>query len=208
MASTTQPSTLPFAHLNLRRNPFGEFSADENAALAEVDVDPFVAFLSQADAAVQFVGEKGYGKTTHLLALRARFAGAGYVHIAEGEWGTIPTGSPLLIDEAQRLTRWQQFRVFRRHVPLVLGTHVDFAEPLRRAGRRVMTVPVEGRMNPERLARILNARIDWVRRREGPLPHVRVETASRLLERYGPDVRRVLHELYLLFQQMSTIHDV
>lgn len=208
MASTTQPSTLPFAHLNLRRNPFGEFSADDCAALAEVDVDPYVAFLSRADAAVQFVGEKGYGKTTHLLALRARFVEAGYVHIAEGERGVIPTGSPLLIDEAQRLTRWQRLWMFRARVPLVLGTHVDFEEPLRRAGRRVTTVPVAREMNPQRLARILNARIDWVRRGEGPVPHVRVETAAGMLERFGPDVRRILHELYLSFQHMRTIHDV
>ena len=36
------PGTLPFAHLNLRRNPFGEIDLSLWADLAVVDVDRFL----------------------------------------------------------------------------------------------------------------------------------------------------------------------
>ena len=195
--------TLPFAHLNLRRNPFGEFSAEEWTALADVEVEEFDEFLREPGSVVQFLGEKGFGKTTHLLAIRERFPGAAYVHIPEGERAEVPDGNPQMIDEAQRLTRWQQHRVFRSDIPLVLGTHRDFGRQLARAGRRVRTVAVDDRMNPTRLTRILNSRIEWVRRDEGPVPSVRHETAARMLETFGPDVRRIHRELYMTFQDMN-----
>jgi hypothetical protein len=67
--------SLPYAHLNLRRNPFGEFSEDERTALALVDIEPIIERLNNPGYVVQFVGEKGYGKTTHLLAIRSRLMG-------------------------------------------------------------------------------------------------------------------------------------
>lgn len=205
----TSTSSLPYSHLNLRRNPFGEFSVEERVALADVDVGQFDALLTDPTAALQFVGEKGYGKTTHLLAIRGRFAEAGYVHIAEGQRASIPVGCPLLIDEAQRLTWWQQWCVFRGRMPLVLGTHRDFTSLLRRAGRRVRTIAVRDCMDPPRLSRLLNARIGWVRRAEGPLPRVRVETAAQLLQQFGSDIRSIEHELYAVFQNMNQgIQDV
>jgi hypothetical protein len=200
--------SIPFAHLNLRRNPFGEFSSDEIALLADVQIDEIAANLADPRYAVQFVGEKGYGKTTHLLALRDRFPEAGYVHIGEGERAAIPLGNPLLIDEAQRLTRRQRRQVFGSCEPLVLGTHVDFHRSLIRAGRRVETVEVGRRMNPQRLHALLNARIHWVRRNEGPLPAICIETAIRLLQRFGPDVRQIQRELYNVFQSMSFIQNI
>jgi hypothetical protein len=200
---------LPFAHLNLRRNPFGEFSIEDWTRLADVDLEEFDELLAEPGSVVQFVGEKGYGKTTHLLAIGARFPGSGYVHIPEGERAEVPAGNPVLIDEAQRLTWRQRRQVFRSSVPLVLGTHRDFTRELSRAGRRVRTVAVEGRMNATRLTRILNSRIECVRRGEGPVPGVLYETAAGLLERFGPDIRRIQLELYMTFQNMNDgIRDV
>jgi hypothetical protein len=200
--NTSRTLGLPFAHLNLRRNPFGEFSFEERTVLADVDVLEFDDFLTVPGAAVQFVGEKGNGKTTHLLAIRARFAEPGYVHIPEGEKAAVPPGNPILIDEAQRLTWWQQRQLFRSRVPLVLGTHRDFSPELSRAGRQVRTVAVFERMSAQRLTRILNARIAWVRRDQGPVPSVSCESAGHLLEQCGPDIRQILFEMYEKFQNL------
>jgi hypothetical protein len=194
--------SLPFAHLNLRRNPFGELPLSDWAALADVDVQECDGFLSKPWATVQFVGEKGNGKTTHLLAIRDRIPESVYVHFPEGEKTEIPVGNPLLIDEAQRMTRWQQWKVFRSGIPLVLGTHRDFTGELKRAGRRVKTVVVYERMSASRLVRIIQARIEWVRRDAGPVPQLSHETADRLLTRFGPDVRRIFYELYGIFQNL------
>jgi hypothetical protein len=199
---------LPYAHLNLRRNPFGEFSEEERTALALVDVDAIIARLDDPQYVVQFIGEKGYGKTTHLLAIRARLHDAGYVHIPEGERAPIPSGCPILIDEAQRLTRWQQFQVFRSNIPLVLGTHRDFHRQLRLAGRVVETIDVQQTIDVERLHRLLNARIQWVRRSDGPIPSITPETADRLRKEFGADIRGILHQLYAVFQNLNEIADL
>ena len=197
------PPSLPFAHLNLRRNPFGELPLSDWAALAEVDVQEFDEFLIEPGATVQFVGEKGNGKTTHLLAIRDRIPESVYVHFPEGQKAQIPAGNPILIDEAQRMTRWQQWKVFRSDTSLVLGTHRDFTGELTRAGRRVKTVAVHERMSPERLTRIVQHRIEWVRRNPGPVPELSCDTADRLLARFGPDIRRIFFELYGTFQNLQ-----
>jgi hypothetical protein len=197
--------SLPYAHLNLRRNPFGEFSEDERTALALVDVEPIIARLNDPRYVVQFVGEKGYGKTTHLLAIRSRLPGAGYVHIPEGERAAVPSGCPILIDEAQRLTQWQQFQVFRSNTPLVLGTHRDFQRKLLRAGRVVETIKVERGTDTERLHRLLNARIEWVRRGDGQVPLITMATAKNLRKEFGPNIRGILHHLYTAFQNRNEI---
>jgi len=113
-----RPPGLPFAHLNLRRNPFGEVAAEERPALAVVDeaaLDGLAARLraaldGDARTTVQLLGEKGFGKTTHLLALRARFVGSPYRHVAEGERpapdpAALPQSKPFFLDESQRVPR-------------------------------------------------------------------------------------------------------
>lgn len=196
---------LPYAHLNLRRNPFGEFSEADRTNLAVVDVAAILQRLADPRYAVQFMGEKGYGKTTHLLVIRSHFAKSGYVHSPEGQRAAMPAGCPLLVDEAQRLTRWQQHRVFRSGTPLVLGTHRNFERELRRAGRDVETINADQGTDTETLHRLLNARIAWVRRHDGPVPVITLDAAARLHRKFGPNIRGMLHELYAMVQQMTEI---
>lgn len=207
MLRSCTPS-LPFAHLNLRRNPFGELSIAEWTALADVDVSQILHALEQPQAAVQLIGDKGFGKTTHLLALRARCESAGYVHIPEGERRAVPTGSPVLIDEAQRLTVRQRWLLFRSSVPVVLGTHRDFENALQRSGRHVLTVHVEKQTDSDRLHRILNTRIAAVRRNSGAIPTVSRSTVDQLMARFGPNIRQIIHELYARTQRLSEVAEL
>ena len=208
MTAIATPVSLPYAHLNLRRNPFGELSLGEWAELAVVDVDAVVARLRQRSHAVQFVGEKGYGKTTHLLAIRSRFPNAAYVHIPEGQRAAVPKSDPALIDEAQRLTWRQRFTTFRSDVPLVLGTHRDFSRELLRAGRTVETIQVENATNAERLHQLLNARIEAARRGGGTVPSISWKTVQVLLKKFGPDVRSAIQEMYVTVQHLKNIRSV
>ena len=134
-------TTLPFCHLNLRRNPFGELMPDERIPLAIVEIQPALDHLTLPRSSVQIVGEKGNGKTTHLLAIARHFPESVYVHIPEGQRCVIPVdGEPLLIDEAQRLTLRQRWQILCSGRRLILGTHQDFANALRRAKRPVLTL--------------------------------------------------------------------
>ncbi|MEZ6035033.1 MAG: hypothetical protein R3C17_18215 [Planctomycetaceae bacterium] len=200
---------LPFSHLNLRRNPFGELTAEERTALAVVEIGPALQHLKQPRAAVQFVGEKGYGKTTHLLVLASHFAHGTYIHIPEGRRVTIPSvGDPLLIDEAQRLTKIQQWLIFRSRRRLILGTHEDFEQSLCRADRPALTIAADRFTNEGRVHTLLNARIQFARRADGPIPSVTLQTASRLFTQFGSDIRSIEHSMYQTIQLLRDIQDV
>lgn len=202
-------STLPFAQLNLRRNPFGELTTEERVAVAVVELSDAIRHLAKPRGTVQIVGEKGFGKTTHLLALAQHFSNSSYVHIPEGQRAIIPvTGEPLFIDEAQRMTllqRWQTFRSDRR---LILGTHTDFETPLRKARRPILTIAANQFTNELRVHTLLNARIHAVRRDDGPIPSITICTASKLFAQFGSDIRSIEYSMYDTFQKLRSIQDV
>jgi len=201
-------TSLPFSHLNLRRNPFGELDLSAWAELAVVDVDRLVPRLREPGSAVQLTGDKGRGKTTHMLAIMRHFPGAVYVHVGENERPRILHGHPLFVDEIQRLPRRTRRRIFRRPVSLCLGTHEDLSSELARAGFEVHTLEVGGALDAGRLRRILNRRIEAARRGSGPLPQVRIQTAQALIDRFGDDVRAIQWQVYDLFQDLPGIQDV
>ena len=204
---------LAFAHLNLRRNPFGELNAHERSQLAIVEVSDITAFLNQRPSglfpAVQIVGEKGYGKTTHLLALQNCYPHCTYTWMPEGEEVTVNTnGDPVFVDEAQRLTRKQQASLWREQKRLVLGTHFDFSDSLRSAGRAVLTIEARRKTNPAQVHAIMNERIRMFRRSLEPVPEISLTVAEQLCERYGSDIRAMLGCLYEHFQSMKDFDDV
>lgn len=204
---------LSFAHLNLRRNPFGELSAEERSLLAIADLNDVALFLEQPGQplppAVQVIGEKGRGKTTHLLALFRRFPEACYTWLPEEETVRIKAdGEPVFVDEAQRLNRHQQKAIWGIPKRLILGTHRDFERSLRQAGRTVMTIAAERQTSPERVHDIMNSRIRMFRRSSEPVPEVSLNVAEQLCERYGSDIRAMLGCLYEHFQSMKDFEDV
>ena len=164
--------------------------------------------LRQPGFAVQFIGEKGRGKTTHLLAILRHFPRAAYVHVGENQRPAIPHGHPLLIDEIQRIPPRRRRRIFRREVSLVLGTHEDVGPELARAGFAVETVEAAAGLDARRLGEICRRRIAWARRGPGPLPQVEPHTAQNLIDRFGDDVRAVESHLYDLFQNLTGIRNV
>lgn len=195
---------LAFAGHNLRRNPFGELTRTQLIRVAEVAVEDFVSFLGQPKTAVQFVGEKGFGKTTHLLSLLEVFPQASYVHIPEGERRPVPEGQLVMIDEAQRLTWKQRRKLFRENTSVVLGTHCDFERSLCRYGFQVKSVNVERLADEERTCRILNARIQlFAREASQPTPVVSETTAQELHAQFEGCLRAVVHEMYVRFQTLE-----
>ena len=204
---STEPSvshlTPPFVHLNLRFNPFGELPLKYRAELAVIEMTPLLEHLERPRAVLQLIGEKGHGKTTHLLALKECFPGAGYVHFPEQERPPVPEGNPLILDEAQRIPWWQRRQLFQRPVPLILGTHRDFTRQLQRLGRTVKTVPAGEKTNRQQLEKILHRRIEFARRDPGPVPSIPLTTIDKLLDQHGDDIRAIEGHLYDLFQDLE-----
>lgn len=204
--------SLPYEHLNLRHNPFGEMDGNQRASLAVVDIEEIVSQLRSPRFAVQFLGGCGRGKTTHLLAIRASFGGGAYMHIAEGQpirtLPEAPEGVPIFIDELQRLPRRLRRKLLGGDNPLALGTHKDFGRALARAGYEVLTVRPAELLSAARIKSIFERRIEHARRFGGALPVLRGDTIADLLRRYGSNVRGMEHEMYERFQELRGVCDV
>lgn len=196
-----------WAKSNLHRNPFGELTRDERAELAVVDVETIADKVSQNRTAVQFIGRCGRGKTTRMLKLTSRFPDSSYTYLPEDEpCPPIPSGRPVLIDEAQRLPRRAQDEVFSTGLPLILATHRDLTGRLRRFGYMVHTQRIGRDNTPELLCQVLNRRIEAARYQTGSLPVISLDYARRLTRRYGTNIREIENHLYELLQNQVIHH--
>ncbi len=195
---------LAFEGLNLMRNPFGEPGVGERARLAVLDVGAYEELLREGGWVVQFIGECGRGKSTHMRALHARFPEAPFRYVAEGESPRLAPAPIWFIDETQRLGWWTLRRLFRGCGAMAIGTHRDHGAQIRRAGMRVEVVEVGG-VDAPRLRAILERRLEWARRGEGAIPWFEDEDIEALLARFGDDVRSMEGELYELVQGMVEV---
>jgi energy-coupling factor transporter ATP-binding protein EcfA2 len=198
------PPIGPFAHLNLSRNPFGEFNRAMRIDAAFVDIDALVDRVEQGGA-VQLLGDSGRGKTTHLYALEQRLEPETYIHVnEEGPQPDIPASGLLLIDEIQFLESKRRRQAYNRTGGLVVATHVDVADEMRAAGRDPVTVDLNA-TNPDldTLAEMCRRRIDAVARGDGPVPEISREALVRLRDRFGGNLRAIEHTLYEIFQTLD-----
>jgi len=202
------PVTLPYARLNLRRNPFGELGPEERAAIAVVEADGLAERLQKPGLAVQILGGCGCGKTTWLLALLRGFPGAPFVKVVEGVRTALPAGHPLFVDDAHLLPPTRRRRLFGRRASFVLTTHVDLAAEIERCGLAAFTVRPAETQDVERLERAFALRVEAARRDSGPLPRVPRAMVEELVRRFGSDVRSMEHCLYHAFVTLGGVRDV
>ena len=197
----------PYRRLNLTRNPFGELTRLERAELSICSIEPWLTQLQGPDASqqvIQFIGECGRGKSTHLLAIEQQLPGARYIYLPiDAPLPPIPSHRPLLIDEAQRLSKRVRRRVFEQGGPLVLGTHENLASEISAEGLKVTTVHVATLLTVTRLQEMLHARIESSRLGPGTLPYISMARCQRLIDTFGDDVRSMEHHLYNIFLKIA-----
>ena len=199
--------SLAFQQLNLRWNPFGAPDRQDAARLAVVEVASLVPRLKQPGFAVQYLGEAGRGKSTHLLALHEYFPDAPYLRFPEGvKPPPIPRLPLLFLDETQRLPLRLRREIFARRVSYAIGTHEDHSAELKRSGIETVSITLHG-LAPERLAQIVARRIEWARRGPGSLPQVSAARLRELIGEYGDDIAGILARLYEEFQAMEEGND-
>lgn len=218
---------LPFAHLNLRRNPFGELPLDEWAEAVVPDLDTAALAEELRTGAsgqgfvVQLLGHKGRGKTSHLMALRRHFPEASYRHfpeegprpnslaevLAAPEFADAPV---LFLDETQRIPRRVRRALFRelreRGRSLVIGTHKNHQRQIRAAGLQLVTHEVRG-LSPAKLLAVCERRFALAARRPAPaaVPSLGPRAAEALIKRHGDNLRAILSELYDVVQGLDQI---
>ena len=204
MSANPLPPALPYSQLNLTRNPFGELSTDERIRVACLRSEEMMDFLKQPKSCLQFLGEKGRGKTTHLLFLRRKLKAGSYVHYEEHGKTTVPDDTILILDEFQRLGRTKRRQAYRKANTLLLGTHQDYSHEIQRAGFKVKTIHVPIRLTATWLCEIAQKRIEEFRRNDGRIPHLRIQEAEALLSDYGSNLRSIFSHLYDCIQHLQT----
>jgi hypothetical protein len=200
-----------YTHLNLRFNPFGTLTPEEEAAAALPDLDAavYAARLRRPGTAIQFLGPSGRGKTSHLMALRGYFPAAPYFHIGRGEpVPPFPAAAILFIDEMQRVPRRQRRTLFARRASYVVGSHVDHRREFARA-RLDYEVIVLGAVTAPRLQAILNRRITVARRHpHGPVPTFTLAAVEMLRACCGADQWAMNGILYDLFETLADAREL
>lgn len=199
---------LPFAHLNLRFNPFGELTRDERARLAVVDLESLVTYLGEKGQAIQFLAPSGSGKSTHLLALYSRFSDARYVQFYPDARPSLLVGALSFFDSFDVLTARQRKRYYQRTDSLACTTHADLSRELRDAGFTVKTVKVGG-YDPSQVKTMFERRLTYAQRHlDQPIPTLNEETIAHLVKRYGANIRAMEDHLYDVFQILKEVTHV
>lgn len=193
---------------NLRWNPFRGLTPEEWGVVSCVDVAPLIHHLKGAGKAIQFIGDMGRGKTTHIRTLHLYFQGAPFVYLHDRQQDPkplpkIPMDQMCFIDESQRMSWWSRFRHFRAWRCLVLATHRDHRIELERCGFEVQTIDIHQR-DPNQIKLILSRRIEFARRENGPIPQIHPSFFESLYTRYGDNLRGMEDELYEVYMDIET----
>jgi len=203
--------TLPYQMLNLRINPFGRLTPDERGRLVVPAIEPgkYADRLIKPGFAVQFLGPRGRGKSSHLFALRSFFPDQPYTYIPlDRRLPPVPTATVHFIDELQRLPRTIRAGILERHGSFVIASHKNHAREFQTAGLEFEVIKLGG-ITPERLLKIIRLRIEWARREPSqPVPYLSGQTAANLIAAFGDDLWAIEEYLYDRFQVLEGIGEV
>ena len=201
-------SALAYSHLNLKINPFGELNREQRARVAVVDIEGLRDALMEPGTAIQFEGNHGHGKSTHLLALHALLPQYPYTQIHTDDKPRFTREDVQFVDSIEHLSRWKRRRLYRRSGSISFTSHSDLSVELEEAGYNVISRHIAQRC-PARLTELLNRRIRFARRDKNvPVPLIREATATQLISRFGTDIRAMENHLYEVFQDLKEIQDV
>ena len=199
-----------YAPLGLARNPFGSLTPDETAAVAVVDTADILNMLGTPGRAVQIIAPRGRGKTTHLRAIEREHPDAAYVYFPQRFRGlnrhpAVPAADLLILDEAQRIPRCIERKIFATETPLLLGTHWSVAKRLRRFGYEVQTRRLCDHEDSSVTERLVDNRLRLAALGDAePAIIWTTGDAQRLHQRFAGRHRAMIHYLYQRVERLAT----
>jgi chromosomal replication initiation ATPase DnaA len=203
---------FPFHSLGYQCNPFRAVTDDEWVSLAIV---PESVERVLGEPNFQILGDKGYGKTTTLLSLTARFKAQGlrtaYEHLeVEQNQFTTQLGNldVFLLDEAQRLIGRERERLMENRLRLVIASHEDLTPLFNRFGLPLATVRFET-VPLAHVAAVVERRLAFFALPDGPRRVTLQPEAIQLLHAtFGADVRKIELALYEAFEAIKSRADL
>ena len=197
-------SPHPWHRFNLTANPMGQLDGERIArAAVSPATDDCVEWLRHPRHGIEWIGPRGHGKTTAMLAVAASLPNAAYhYHPPDGPPPPIVDADVILIDEIQRMPRQALHRVLATGRPLGWTTHRSRAARLRRAGYQVRVIRVAAESDADRLQQVLDRRIEMHRYRPPPTPVPVIDRflTESLWDLHRGDYRAAINHLYDIFQ--------
>ncbi len=198
---------LPFIHLNLLFNPFGELTPQQRKEIAVVDLPSCKDILYKKSVAIQFYADHGRGKTTHLLALHKMYPETEYIKLHTGDQIKTCPQKILFIDSVENLSKRNRLKLYGNTSSIAITSHTDLSRELKQAGYQVLNIKISVR-DDALLFEILNRRIEYARRDKGNIPVVDMQSIYKLKTEFGDNIRAIEACLYEKFQNMSGIENV
>ena len=198
---------LPFAHLNLRFNPFGELTRKQRFEVAVVDISDLLSLLQKPKQAIQFVADHGRGKSTHLIALHTHFSKAPYTQLHSMDKPEFKHEPLHFIDSIENLSKSSRKKLYKKATSIAITTHIDLSKELFKAGYDVTTKEIS-LYDPDLLKIALNKRIELARRSDKEIPCLNISAIQKLKRLFGDDIRSMETHLYEIFQLLDGVKNV
>lgn len=206
-----------FHTLGFQRNPFGALTDEEWAEIAILP--PAVAAQVQQAAHLQLIGPKGCGKTSAMRGIRAHLqtgqVNMAYEYLPEGttKFNTMLPGLDLfLLDEAQRLTRWERRRWLRGvkngRLRTIFSSHEDLSALFVRKKLPLTTIHLAPHVTPSHYAAILQRRLAFFAFDDPPRITFSNEATVFLVKTFGQDMRAAEYFLYEVWQGIEEVGEI
>ena len=198
---------LPFQHLNLKYNPFGAVTDEEVGDL----IVPVLNFQELSDflnthtnSIIQIYGQKGRGKTTHLIGLHEQYFKDFPIVFLERnkKKPPIPKAEIIFVDGVHKLNWFQRWRLWNRKQNLVFVSHFDYSNEFKNRKNAYLAFEIKG-WESMHLKTILDNRIKMaILNPNEKCPEISLERAEELAQKYGDDYLEIVAELYDYFQNI------
>jgi hypothetical protein len=136
-----------------------------------------------------------------------------YEYLPEGQHHFVTETSGLdvfLLDEAQRLTRWQRRKLVKAapHVQLIISSHEDLTPLFAKKGLNLTSVDLTGEMDVAWITAVLHKRLSYFAIPNQPHATLTPAAITYLLETFGQNLRQMEYFLYEVWQQLEDAEPV
>lgn len=186
-------------------NPFGGLTTEElsKVLVPQIDLEQLLKEIDgKRKILIEFVGEKGRGKTSHLKMLHEQCSSSELFLLTRKavNFDEIDrtAGKVLLIDSIHHLNFWQRQKLYRSKQKIVLTTHTSRFLEYRMLKLDYRSYKFKG-IAISHLAKIIERRMSLA---ADPSQIIRIDESALqgLIDKYQDDYRSILHHLYQNFQ--------
>ena len=115
-----------------------------------------------------------------------------------------------LLDEAQRLNRWQRRKLLKAasYLQLIISSHEDLTPLFAKKGLTLTSVDLTGEMDAGWITAVIRKRLAYFAIPDQPHATLTPEAITYLVEIFGQNLRQMEYFLYEVWQQLETTESV